>query len=70
MSQLFRRRSNIICFFCQTAVTPFPKNPRNFKCLTCSCWNRYDVKGEIVSDEPAMHDEALNKQSFAKRGTS
>ncbi|KXN83863.1 Integral inner nuclear membrane protein ima1 [Leucoagaricus sp. SymC.cos] len=70
MSQLFRRHSNIACFFCHTAVSPFPKNPRNFKCPTCGCWNRYDVSGEIVSDEPAMHDEALNKQSFLKRGNS
>lgn len=68
MSKLFRRHSNILCFFCQTPVSPFPKNPRNFKCPTCSCWNRYDVNGEILSDEPAMHDETLNKNSFAKRG--
>ncbi|KAF5356202.1 hypothetical protein D9756_004116 [Leucocoprinus leucothites] len=69
MAQLFRRHSNILCFFCQTPVTPFPKNPRNFKCLVCGCWNRYDVNGEIISDEPAMHDESLNKQSFAKRAS-
>ena len=67
MPALFRRQSNIQCFFCQTSVT-FPPNIRNFKCPSCSCWNRYDDKGEIVSDEPAMHEEHLNSRSFAKRG--
>ncbi|KAF9455088.1 hypothetical protein P691DRAFT_792180 [Macrolepiota fuliginosa MF-IS2] len=69
MPPLFRRHSNIICFFCQTPASPLPKNPRNFRCTTCSCWNRYDANGEILSDEPAMHDETLNKQSFARRAS-
>lgn len=67
MPALFRRQSNIQCFFCQTSVS-FPPNIRNFKCPSCACWNRYDDKGEIVSDEPAMHEEHLNSRSFAKRG--
>lgn len=68
MTPLFRRHSNITCFFCQTCVTPLPRNPLSFKCSACGCWNRYDANGEILSDDPAMHDEKLNKQSFAKRG--
>lgn len=69
MSHLFRRHSNILCFFCQTPVSSLPKDIRNFKCPTCACWNKYDANGEIISDEPAMYDENLNKDSFAKRGT-
>ncbi len=34
----------------------------------CKCWNRYAANNEIISDEPAMHDENLNARSFAKRG--
>ncbi|KAF8203181.1 Ima1 N-terminal domain-containing protein [Pholiota molesta] len=68
MPPLFRRHSNIRCFFCQSHV-PFPSNIRNFKCTACSCWNRYDESGEIISDEPAMHEEHLNSRSFAKRGS-
>ncbi|PPQ63003.1 hypothetical protein CVT24_006109 [Panaeolus cyanescens] len=68
MSKLFRRHSNLQCFFCQSSVS-FPLNVRDFKCPECSCWNRYDSKGEIISDEPAMHDEAMNYLSFAKRGS-
>jgi hypothetical protein len=67
MPDLFRRYSNIQCFFCHSP-SPLPKNPRSFRCSTCGCWNRYDDKGEILSDEPAMHDEYLNSRSFAKRG--
>lgn len=67
MSKLFRRHSNLQCFFCQSPCS-FPLNVRDFKCPECGCWNRYDNKGEIISDEPAMHDEAMNHLSFAKRG--
>ncbi|CAA7258632.1 unnamed protein product [Cyclocybe aegerita] len=66
MPALFRRQSNIQCFFCNSAI-PIPVNTRNFKCPSCACWNRYDERGEIISDEPAMHDEHLNSRSFAKR---
>ncbi|KAF7784643.1 hypothetical protein Agabi119p4_808 [Agaricus bisporus var. burnettii] len=69
MSHLFRRHSNILCFFCQTPVSSLPKDIRNFKCPTCACWNKYDANGEIISDEPAMYDENLNKDSFAKRAS-
>ncbi|KAF8973558.1 Ima1 N-terminal domain-containing protein [Flammula alnicola] len=68
MPALFRRHSNIQCFFCQSPV-PLPANIRNFKCSSCGCWNRYDEKGEIISDEPAMHEEGLNSRSFAKRAS-
>lgn len=70
MSTLFRRSSNISCFFCQELIDPLPRDPRSFRCPHCTCWNRYNAKGEIMSDEPAMHDEALNLRSFAKRGSS
>lgn len=67
MPGLFRRHSNVACFFCQSAV-PLPQNPNNFRCPACHCWNRYDSKGEIMSFEPAMQDESLNRRSFARRG--
>lgn len=66
MSGLLRRPTKVICFFCQSEVQP--RDPRSFRCSQCSCWNRYDARGEIVSDEPAMHDESMNTRSFAKRG--
>ncbi|KZT30712.1 hypothetical protein NEOLEDRAFT_1054362 [Neolentinus lepideus HHB14362 ss-1] len=69
MAPLLRRPTSATCFFCNTAVTPLPQNPRNFRCPRCQCWNRYDVSGEIMSDEPAMHDEALNVRSFSKRAS-
>lgn len=56
------------CFFCQSHINPPPRDPRNFRCPHCQCWNRYDARGEISSDEPAMHEGALNAKSFAKRG--
>lgn len=56
------------CFFCLTTLSSRPRNVKSFKCPHCSCWNRYDEAGQIVSDEPAMRDESLNTVSFAKRG--
>ncbi|KAI9065838.1 hypothetical protein FKP32DRAFT_1646859 [Trametes sanguinea] len=69
MPAIFRQPSSVSCFFCQSAVTPLPRNPRSFRCPHCDCWNRYDEHGEIISDEPAMHDENLNARSFAKRAS-
>lgn len=69
MSGLFRRPSNLSCFFCQSPC-PLARDPRNFRCPSCGCWNRYDEKGDILSDEPAMHDASLNSTAFAKRGMS
>ena len=69
LNSMFKRHSNILCFFCQSPNAP-NVNPRNFKCTSCGCWNRYDNQGQILSDEPAMHEEHLNSRSFAKRGTS
>jgi Ima1 N-terminal domain len=69
MNLMFRRHSNIQCFFCQSP-NALHLNPHNFKCTSCGCWNRYDSRGEIISDEPAMHEEHLNSKSFAKRGRS
>lgn len=69
MPAVFRHPSAVSCFFCQSPVTPLPRNPRSFRCPHCDCWNRYDEHGEITSEEPAMHDENLNARSFAKRGT-
>ncbi|KAF6766564.1 Ima1 N-terminal domain-containing protein [Ephemerocybe angulata] len=69
MSSLFRRRhSSVQCWFCNTAL-PIPQNPRNFRCSACNCWNRYNDRGEILSDEPAMHEESLNRKSFSKRAS-
>ncbi|KAH7885929.1 Ima1 N-terminal domain-containing protein [Phlebopus sp. FC_14] len=69
MPPFFRRTSNFSCFFCQSSISPAPFDPRCFRCPQCSCWNRYDANGEIMSDEPAMHDENLNAKSFAKRAS-
>ncbi|KAJ6574951.1 Ima1 N-terminal domain-containing protein [Mycena capillaripes] len=63
---MLRRRSNISCFFCNSPVS-LPKDPSNFRCPYCNCLNRL-VDGQIVSDEPAMHDESLNSRAFSKRG--
>jgi hypothetical protein len=68
MSRIFRRPSAITCFFCQSNISPAPVNTRSFRCPHCATWNRYDAHGEIISDEAAMHEEALNVHSFAKRG--
>jgi len=65
-----RRASNLTCFFCLSAVSPAPVDTRSYRCPHCGCWNRFDPNGEILSDEPAMHDEKLNASSFAKRGPS
>ena len=51
------------CFFCQSHINPPPRDPRNFRCPHCQCWNRYDAHGEITSNEPAMH-ESMNVKSF------
>ncbi|KAI0316624.1 Ima1 N-terminal domain-containing protein [Amylostereum chailletii] len=69
MSTLLRRPPRVTCFFCQTSLSPAPQNPTSFLCPHCSCWNRYDANGEIMSDDPAMHDETLNNKSFARRAS-
>ncbi|KAJ6604493.1 Ima1 N-terminal domain-containing protein [Mycena vulgaris] len=63
---MLRRRSNVSCFFCNSAIS-LPRDPTNFRCPYCNCLNRW-VDGNIVSDEPAMHDENLNSAAFSKRG--
>ena len=67
MAKLLRRPTKVVCFYCNSKVDP--KDPRHFKCHVCGCMNHYDANGEIMSDEPAMHDEKMNMKSFAKRGT-
>ncbi|KAF5385282.1 hypothetical protein D9615_001386 [Tricholomella constricta] len=69
MPALFRRHSSVVCFFCQSPIA-LPTNPRSFRCSTCGCWNRFDDNGDIISEEPAMHAEALNTNSFAMRGST
>ncbi|EGO30539.1 hypothetical protein SERLADRAFT_454848 [Serpula lacrymans var. lacrymans S7.9] len=69
MPALFCRLSCVNCFFCQSSVNPLPTNLKNFRCPHCNCWNRYDASGQIMSDEPAMHDENLNKRSFSRRAS-
>jgi hypothetical protein len=68
MSALLLRQPRTLCFFCQSLISPPPKQPLSFLCPHCRCWNRYDTNGDIHSDEPAMHDESLNRKSFARRG--
>ena len=68
MSALLLRQPRTLCFFCQSLISPPPKQPLSFFCPHCRCWNRYDDNGDILSDEPAMHDENLNRKSFARRG--
>ncbi|KAH9984635.1 Ima1 N-terminal domain-containing protein [Russula compacta] len=69
MSTLLRRRMTIVCFFCQTTISPPPPQPLAFLCPHCACWNHYDANGNILSDDPAMHDETLNRKSFARRAS-
>ncbi|KAI0257681.1 Ima1 N-terminal domain-containing protein [Lactifluus subvellereus] len=69
MSTLLRRQTRIVCFFCQTTISPPPPQPLSFLCPHCSCWNRYDANGDILSDDPAMHDESMNRTSFARRAS-
>ncbi|KAF5374996.1 hypothetical protein D9758_000442 [Tetrapyrgos nigripes] len=67
---MFRPSSanSVQCFFCNQHIHN-PRNPRNFRCNHCGCWNRYDDTGEISSYEPAMSDESLNARSFSKRAS-
>lgn len=69
MSALLLRQPRTLCFFCQSLISPPPKQPLSFLCPHCRCWNRYDTNGDIHSDEPAMHDESLNRKSFARRAS-
>ncbi|KAF5388560.1 hypothetical protein D9757_004594 [Collybiopsis confluens] len=64
-----RRSNEAQCYFCNTLTVPPPRDRKNFRCTTCGCWNRYDADGEILSDEPAMHEESLNSRSFSKRAS-
>ena len=70
MGTFLRRSTPTVCFFCQTTISPPPPQPLSFHCPHCSCWNHYDANGDILSDDPAMHDETLNHRSFARRGAS
>ncbi|KAG7099033.1 hypothetical protein E1B28_000913 [Marasmius oreades] len=65
---MFRANSRVQCYFCHSSIES-PRNASNFRCSSCGCWNRYDANGEILSYEPAMHDEALNSRSFSKRAS-
>jgi hypothetical protein len=73
-------RKPLECYFCGTPCpTARLSSPSShgsaagragcsFRCVECGSFNRYDSKGQIMSDEPAMHDEAMNARSFARRG--
>ncbi|KAJ3821804.1 Ima1 N-terminal domain-containing protein [Lentinula raphanica] len=65
---MFRRPTQAQCFFCNTLISRI-RDPKNFRCSSCGCVNRYDNQGEIISDEPQMHEESLNLQSFSKRAS-
>ncbi|KAL5639245.1 hypothetical protein ACGC1H_006675 [Rhizoctonia solani] len=56
-----------MCHFCNTSISD--SHTRDFKCPNCGSWNMFDKNGRLVSDHPAMHDEALNADSFAKRAS-
>ncbi|KAF9076115.1 Ima1 N-terminal domain-containing protein [Rhodocollybia butyracea] len=65
---MFKSSKEAQCYFCNSFL-PLPRDPKNFRCRACGCWNRYDSNGEILSDEPAMHEESLNSKSFLKRAS-
>ncbi|KAG8955457.1 hypothetical protein FRC04_008808 [Tulasnella sp. 424] len=71
MHKLLRRSRSVTpnCFFCNSDIKPPPADLRNFQCPHCSCWNRYDARGVIISDEAAMHQEQLNASSYARRAS-
>ncbi|KAI0305010.1 Ima1 N-terminal domain-containing protein [Russula brevipes] len=69
MGTLLRRTKPTTCYFCQTTISPPPPQPRSFLCPHCACRNHYDANGDILSDDPAMHDESLNRESFARRAS-
>ncbi|KAJ7169726.1 Ima1 N-terminal domain-containing protein [Mycena filopes] len=64
---LLRRPAAATCFFCNSPVNP--RDVRSFRCPHCDCVNRFGADGQIISDEPAMHDENLNSRAFLKRAT-
>ncbi|KEP50452.1 Ima1 amino-terminal domain protein [Rhizoctonia solani 123E] len=64
---LRRNPSTKTCHFCNTSISD--SHSRDFKCSNCGSWNMFDKNGRLVSDHPAMHDEALNTDSFAKRAS-
>jgi hypothetical protein len=70
----FLRRSRAVeCYFCRAPAANVASSSSTiagvaFRCAECGASNRYDARGEIMSDEPAMHDERLNARSFARRG--
>ncbi|KAH7334377.1 Ima1 N-terminal domain-containing protein [Rhizoctonia solani] len=63
---LRQKPSTKTCHFCNTSVSGLHGD---FKCPSCETWNMFDRNGRLVSDHPAMHDEALNAGSFAKRAS-
>ncbi|KLO20762.1 hypothetical protein SCHPADRAFT_992074 [Schizopora paradoxa] len=84
MSFILSRSSPRTCYYCRSTVaSSTPSSPlfggfssanagsssSNFRCPHCGCWNRFNEKGEIIGDEPAMRNESLNVDSFAKRGS-
>ncbi|CAE6416806.1 unnamed protein product [Rhizoctonia solani] len=65
---MLRRNPNTkTCHFCNTPVSGVQIG--NFKCPSCGSWNMFDKNGRLVSDHPAMHDEAFNTDSFARRAS-
>ncbi|CAE6414323.1 unnamed protein product [Rhizoctonia solani] len=64
---LRRKPSTRTCHFCNTSISG--AHTGDFKCPSCETWNMFDRNGRLVSDHPAMHDEALNVGSFAKRAS-
>jgi hypothetical protein len=70
-------RKPVECYFCGTPCpsarlsSPSSASGKagcSFRCSECQSYNRYDHKGRIISDDPAMHDESMNTRSFARRG--
>ncbi|TRM60179.1 Ima1 N-terminal domain-containing protein [Schizophyllum amplum] len=66
---MFRAQKQRTCHFCGEPQESNNRNTRDFRCRNCQCWNRFDVNGEILSSEPAMHEESLNSRAFSKRAS-
>lgn len=56
------------CFFCHTPARNPALNPRDWTCVACGQRNARDERGEMASSLPEMRDEALNEESWRRRG--
>ncbi|KAL1762324.1 Ima1 N-terminal domain-containing protein [Schizophyllum commune] len=66
---MFRAQKPRTCHFCGQPQETTQRHTKDFRCRNCTCWNRFDAHGEILSSEPAMHEESMNARSFSKRAS-